>query len=881
MNSSRCTIHRSRWLPVTRLALVASILAVSPWAPAAVLKQAELTAVVNDVKLVEPGKGERAAGVRDVVAGTSSVKTGIKSRAELLFQDKTLTRLGANTLFSFDEGTRELELERGTVLLQIPKGICGAKIRTAAVTAAVTGTTIMLEYTPVAWKQTNPPGVSPLVVAMAPERCALELQHPSRNYSPADLAEMRRKAALVKKGSGFVKVMVLEGTLRLYLNNRVGESVLVTAGKMIILNPNATTIPPGVEFDIARLAQTSLLVNNKNWGGSSSPVNMGVVTREISTQEAAKRTGELSDTGLRIEGGGTTVTFGGGDLYTQLDRRFTASTSGQPDPEALASSRSKSAGTGNVPIVASGGGSEPPPPPPRRTLLAGFKKEGSETLLNDEAPPTSSEIAGHAKILSELLGENPGDTPVLPKSGSSFIFLSNGDLDGEDEPVNPLTASKLLNTYPVPASSTGEKSVLSFDYRFLTDEIGETGNFGDRFDVRVESGTQSMIYSLQRDALDPGGANTPTPITQLNVGGFRGGTDWLPFALDLSPFAGQDVRLSLVVFDRGDPVVDSAVTLGEVSVGDPPANAGPGLPGTLSLNLDSVTFGTGSGEMTPPNLEGLAPVSGSGPAADVGSLFVTSPGDITLNAPLNASTGANGPGTTLGGKGGTVSFRSTSGEIAINSTLQVSESATATGKASKVGGSIALHSEKTTGVAISVSNTGELLALVNAGAALTAGGQISLNSKGGAIRINGKLNASSHGTITVENQGPAGLVELTAAQIAASVVKIRALGDNGVLRIGGGSISADTMLKLYAGGSNGTVDFVDNVSLSGASTKTIAGQTVNISDGKVVTVNGGAATVFSNNANYTGSGGNGSKTGTFGGNGATTLPFNHASKPPF
>ena len=47
-----------------------------------------------------------------------------------------------------------------------------------------------------------------------------------------------------------------------------------------------------------------------------------------------------------------------------------------------------------------------------------------------------------------------------------------------------------------------------------------------------------------------------------------------------------------------------------------------------------------------------------------------------------------------------------------------------------------------------------------------------------------------------------------------------------------------------------------------------------IDNGKVVTINGpSAANVHTDNANYTGSGGNGSKSGTFGGKGATTQPF--------
>jgi hypothetical protein len=49
---------------------------------------------------------------------------------------------------------------------------------------------------------------------------------------------------------------------------------------------------------------------------------------------------------------------------------------------------------------------------------------------------------------------------------------------------------------------------------------------------------------------------------------------------------------------------------------------------------------------------------------------------------------------------------------------------------------------------------------------------------------------------------------------------------------------------------------------------------------KVVTVNGAApANVFTNNPNYIGWGGNGSTTGTFAGQGATTQPLN--AKPGF
>src|SRR4029450_12970319 len=94
-------------------------------------------------------------------------------------------------------------------------------------------------------------------------------------------------------------------------------------------------------------------------------------------------------------------------------------------------------------------------------------------------------------------------------------------------------------------------------------------------------------------------------------------------------------------------------------------------------------------------------------------------------------------------------------------------------------------------------------------------------------------------------------------------------GTNGALNIGGGTLSADTTLKLYAPGSNGQLNFFSNVTLGGNAAKILAANSVTIFDNVVVTIGGKApADVYTNNANYTGFGGNGSTTGTFTGAGA-------------
>ena len=114
-----------------------------------------------------------------------------------------------------------------------------------------------------------------------------------------------------------------------------------------------------------------------------------------------------------------------------------------------------------------------------------------------------------------------------------------------------------------------------------------------------------------------------------------------------------------------------------------------------------------------------------------------------------------------------------------------------------------------------------------------------------------------------------GTIALNNASIHGDVLKVGALGANGALNIGGGTLSADTTLKLYASGSNGQLNFVSDVTLGGNSEKILAANSVTIFDGVTVTIGGpNAANVFTNNANYTGFGGNESTTGTFSGAGA-------------
>src|SRR5712691_2930657 len=80
----------------------------APFAAADQPQQARVSQVIQDVRLMGSHGAPRPAAVNDTVTQQMGVRTGVESRAELTFTDLTLTRLGANTIFSFKQGAREL-----------------------------------------------------------------------------------------------------------------------------------------------------------------------------------------------------------------------------------------------------------------------------------------------------------------------------------------------------------------------------------------------------------------------------------------------------------------------------------------------------------------------------------------------------------------------------------------------------------------------------------------------------------------------------------------------------------------------------------------------------------------------------------------------------
>jgi hypothetical protein len=91
------------------------------------VRQAKVTQVIQDVRILPSDASPRPAVINDNVHQSTAVQTGIKSPSELTFKDQTITRLGEKTIFSVGEGARTIDLGTGQILLYVPKKSGGAK----------------------------------------------------------------------------------------------------------------------------------------------------------------------------------------------------------------------------------------------------------------------------------------------------------------------------------------------------------------------------------------------------------------------------------------------------------------------------------------------------------------------------------------------------------------------------------------------------------------------------------------------------------------------------------------------------------------------------------------------------------------------------------
>jgi hypothetical protein len=218
--------------------------------PAADLKRSTFTQVVNDVRIVSAAdSSERPAIVNAVFNMPDFVRTGAASRAELVAEDNTITRVGANTIFSFDQANRTIDLQQGSLLFHSPKGKGGGTIRTGSATASVLGTTIIVTTT---------------------------------------------------RDGGF-KVIALEGHVAIKFLNGLQQS----------LNPGQMTfvLPGGQPAPIINIRLDKLTSESKLVQGFDQPLpSLPLIQQQIDDQKREIDSGQAQDTGLLVGETATTTT---------------------------------------------------------------------------------------------------------------------------------------------------------------------------------------------------------------------------------------------------------------------------------------------------------------------------------------------------------------------------------------------------------------------------------------------------------------------------------------------------------------------------------------------------------------------------------------------
>src|SRR5213080_3569796 len=917
----------------------------APFVSAAQLDQAQVSQVIQDVRLLEAHGAPRPAVVNAKVTQGMGVRTGVESRAELTFTDLTLTRLGANTIFSFKQGARELDLTSGAVLLEVPPKAPAVKVSTSAVTAAVTGGTALFA--------TGPP----------------------------------------------TKFMVLEGIGTFFPNGHPERAVTVHSGEMMMMTANGRMTKPE-KFDVKLVVETSRLI--KDFPPLENlPLILAVMNQQLAAQLLAGTTTQplarnlvdvIGTTDQNVNANpvvlvsmstpnptppitptpsasGTPIKFGTPSTITSpnpyvitsgtvitTDPSITTngvtdygkiyrgrSIDGQISAWAFGSTSAFDTASGFDALIGDGSG-------------AAFKF----TALQLNGDPTIDTANGEINLgliaVNSITSGGPGgvltfegirglllatqDGPITLGPGISFSGLhdltiyargSSSDLTLGSDISTPSKVSLFAQRDMSLTSSITTEDLYAFVGRnvsidgqatihastitlFAGQNLNWNGQTSDetafnssgnvsisaaqmlniandltiiRRNGGITSGLNILLYA-GTDLLVGGNLSIATDISNLETGANidvlanRNLTVGGSLALETSTTAQSGTGANI------DLRVGGTLTAGDLFLGVELAVQFPQQNGenvTLAVGRDLIAHNeANSGGI---DLEIITPVrqtvnSGANLFLSVGNNLTTDAGgDTRLFVNNNINEVVNG-GNILAAIGGNLNTN--------NLTLELLNEGGEIG----TGGIVSL-------VAAGDIHANSLLAQIDnrQGGVIGDGGVIGMDVAGNAniandatiafygsdgaaaaaILINGG-NYNVGGTFLTYMDGN-GAITFNNASAHADILKAGVFGANGVLNIGGGMLSADTTLKLYAPGSNGELNFVSNVTLGGNSAKILAANSITIFDNVVVTIGGKAlADVYTNNPNYTGFGGNGSTSGTFAGAGANT-PQPLSEAPPF
>jgi len=227
----------------TTTLLAALVIASAQLTPAAPLSQSTITEIIKEVSLLPPSGTALPVKLNDLVKAPDRVRTGAESRTELTAADNTITRVGANTVFSFEGQGRVLNLERGSLLFHSPKGAGGGTIKSGGASAAILGTTIIVAAT----------------------------------------------------ADGGFKLIVLEGRAKATLPN--GKSIKLKAGQMVYVLPGGKGFSQVLDINLGKLVDGSFLVT----GFDSDLPSLDEIREAVRRQNKEIAKGRAKDIGITAD----------------------------------------------------------------------------------------------------------------------------------------------------------------------------------------------------------------------------------------------------------------------------------------------------------------------------------------------------------------------------------------------------------------------------------------------------------------------------------------------------------------------------------------------------------------------------------------------------
>jgi|GEM_PF-2418819 len=471
---------------------------------------------------------------------------GDDQQAQIMTDDGTEIRLGERSEVMKVWGKREFEVKGGAMMLAVPKKkIFGGstKITTPGSEITLKGTTAIVEY--------------------------------------------------VKEV--YIKIICIEGSLKVALKALMGEWVMVGSGQMLIVNPADVRLPDPVEVDLRRLVETSSFAS----GNFSGMPNAALVTEAITQQAARIADGTLLKTQLIIPSRGTRVELG----TESLSKNSVADRLPAPPPPVAAQA---------VEVV------QAPPPSVQRG-----NGGGTPPAQGRELPPPGPYVIDETTVWNDGSVTTPGAAPVAAErmtvdgSQDRFVFPDFDDSTDDlalvrDVTVqNPGGVDEIVLETPGSLKVGGEAAAILAPAALLPGAIvvGErtTVGFGDPAPNNIVFKGDTEVVVQRADITTPNSvaflSDNQVSFDDATVtagGAIRGESTGGSVSVVDSRFDGGDVSLSgvndLTISGVDTSITGNGVTLGGAAV--TVTDAGVAAASTLRFNAPGGTVGIANADLS-------------------------------------------------------------------------------------------------------------------------------------------------------------------------------------------------------------------------------------------------------------------------------------------